>query len=195
MNNFKYERIRIPDSLSERVQQGIMAGEAVYKKNKRKKFMIKIGTAAATVIVSIGIFASSPVLASKVPVIRDIFKLFQDDYSYQGDFDAVAEKLEETGTGENNTDGSQNHGEVNDNGTGMADHKQDGENLIAADGKYTKTVNGVTVSVSEAYCSAGAVYMSLMITSEEGFPETEVSWDQPLICIQTTERYPFTDED
>lgn len=195
MNNFKYERIRIPDSLAERVQQGIMAGEVIYKKNKRKKLMIKIGTAAATVIVSIGIFASSPVLASKVPVIRDIFKLFQDDYSYQGDFDAVAEKLEETGTGRNNTDSGQNNGGADGNDADMANHRQDGKNPVGADGEYTKTIDGVTVSVSEAYCSAGAVYMSLMITSEEGFPETAEAWDQPLLCIQTTERYPFTDEE
>ena len=31
MNNLKYEKIRILESLPERVQQGIKAGEAVYK--------------------------------------------------------------------------------------------------------------------------------------------------------------------
>ncbi len=187
MNNTKYERIHIPDSLPERVQQGIIAGEAVYQKNKRKKRMVKIGTAAAVMIACVGIFAFSPVsvLASKVPVIRDIFKLFQDDYSYQGDFNAVAEKLEETETGNANDAGADIAGE---NG-------QEGDNLIAKDGKYTKTVNGVTVSISEAYCSAEAVYMSFMITSEEKFPETEIAWEQPIICMQTKEKFPFTDAD
>ncbi|MDE5597418.1 MAG: hypothetical protein K2J04_06260, partial [Lachnospiraceae bacterium] len=32
-------------------------------------------------------------------------------------------------------------------------------------------------------------------TSEEEFPETAVSWGQPLICMKTTERYPFTETD
>ncbi len=171
MNNLKYEKICIPESLSERVQQGILEGEAVYKKNKRKKLAMKIGGAVAAVILSIGIFASSPALASKIPVIRDIFKLFQDDYSYGGDLDAVAEKLEEPESEENK------------------------DVQMVQDRKYSKTVDGVTVSVSEAYCSAEAVYMSLMITSEEKFPETAVSWGQPLICMKTTERYPFTEAD
>jgi len=187
MNNFKYERIHIPDSLSERVQQGILAGEAVYKKNKKKKFMVKIGTAAAAVIACVGIFASSPVLASRVPVIRDIFKLFQEDYSYQGDLNAVAEKLEETGNGGDNTGGSQG------DATGMTSNGQGEENATGTDKKYTKTIDGVTVSVSEAYCSSSAVYMSLLITSEEKFPETEVSFGQPIVCIKTMEKYPFND--
>ena len=171
MNNLKYEKIRIPESLPERVQQGILAGEAVYKKNKRRKLVVKIGGAAAVVMLGIGIFASSPALASKIPVIRYIFKLFQDDYSYGGDLDAVAEKLEEPESEE-------------------AEDAQTGQ-----DRKYTKTVDGVSVSVSEAYCSVGAIYMSLIITSEEKFPETAVSWGQPLICMKTTERYPFTGAD
>ena len=183
MNNLKYEKIRIPESLPERVQQGILAGEVVYKRNKRKKLMMKIGGAAAAVMLGIGIFASSPALASKIPVIRDIFKLFQDDYSYGGDLDAVAEKLEEP----ESENVYQNNGESPDIETEDAQTVQDG--------KYTKTVDGVTVSVSEAYCSVGAVYMSLMITSEEKFPETAVSWGQPLICMKTTERYPFTGAD
>lgn len=191
MNNYKYEKIRIPDSLSERVQQGILAGEAVYRKNKKRKWILKAGAAAATVILSIFIVASSPVLASRVPIIRDIFKLFQDDYSYPGDFDSVAEKLEEPDNDRNNGIENQNYDDSNVIGT--EDNKTEGENLVAEDMKYTKTLDGVTVSVSETYCSAEAVYMSLIITSEEKFPETEVSWDQPVICIKTVERYPFTD--
>ena len=183
MNNIKYEKIRIPESLQERVQQGLRAGEAVYKKNKRKKLAVKIGGAAAAVMLGIGVFASSPALASKIPVIRDIFKLFQDDYSYGGDLDAVAEKLEEP----ESENVYQNNGESPDIENETAQMVQDR--------KYTKTVDGVTVSVSEAYCSVGAIYMSLMITSEEEFPETAVSWGQPLICMKTTERYPFTEAD
>lgn len=175
MNNYKYEQIRIPESLSERVEKGIAAGEAIYRKNKRRKRIIKAGASAATVILGICIFASSPALASRVPVIRDIFKLFQDDYSYPGDFDSVAEKLEEPETKETEA------------------NEQAEENSVTEDMKYTKTNNGVTVSVSEAYCSTEAIYMSLIITSEEKFPETGAAWDKPIICIETAERYPFTD--
>lgn len=192
MNYLKYEKIRIPDSLSERVQKGISAGEAVYKKNKRKKLFVKAGAAAATVVLCAGVFAASPVLASKVPVIRDIFKLFQEDYSYPGDFDAVAEKLEEPG----NQTGDRNAGTDGGNAKGQGT-KTEGEGDFPKDGKYTKTANGVSVSVSEAYCSAEAVYLSLLITSEEKFPDTEMSMEQPrpLICMKTEERYSFTDRE
>lgn len=199
MNNYKYEQIRIPESLSERVEKGIAAGEAVYRKNKRRKRIIKAGAAAATVILGICIFASSPALASRVPVIRDIFKLFQDDYSYPGDFDSVAEKLEEPETAEaesNEAEAAESkYTEANE--AGPKDTESSGqaeENPATVDMRYTKTNNGVTVSVSETYCSAEAVYMSLMITSEEKFPETgAAAWDCPGICIKTVERYPFTD--
>lgn len=208
MKNLKYERINIPDSLSERVQKGIREGTVIYKKNRRKKQMTKAATAAAAIIVCVCIFAFSPLsaLASQVPFIRDIFKIFQADYSYPGDFDAVVEKLGESANndGDENMDygvtgnmgenlrsgGSADNGKENVQNDGSAG---DGKEPAAKDEKYTKTVDGVTVSVSEAYCSAGAVYMSLIITNEEKFPDT-AAYDYPVVCIKTKEKYPFDDE-
>ena len=57
--------------------------------------MMRAATAAAALLVCMGIFASQPALAAKIPVIRNIFKFLQKDYSYQGDLDAVAQKFEE----------------------------------------------------------------------------------------------------
>lgn len=165
MKNEKYDAIVIPENLSQYVRKGIKQGEKIYMHNKRKKAIIKLAATAAALLVCIGIFASQPALASKIPVIRNIFKLLQEDYSYQGNLDSVAYKFEET-----------------DNITDKVD-----QNLT-----YTKKVNGITVSVSEAYCSVEAIYLSLMITSEEDFPATMTDMgDKPILYLKGTADYSF----
>lgn len=167
MDNYKFEHIAIPDNLTETIREGIARGEKIYRKRKRDRFLVKIGGCAAAVLLCFGIFATQPVMASKVPIIRDIFKWFEKDYSYQGNLDSVAEKLEEP------------------------DELAESEEKL-----YSQTIDGVTVSLSEVYCSGEAIYMSLLFTNEEEFPATFVSENdgQPVICIRTIEKYPFTDE-
>lgn len=182
MDNYKFEHISIPGNLSETIQKGIAEGEKVYQKRKRQRFLMKISGCAAAVVLSFCFLAMQPVLASKIPVIKNIFKLFEGSYSYQGDLNAVAEKLEEPEGnyvgGDSQSDGAVTSGDENDSM------------------KYTKTVDGVTVSLSEVYCSGEAIYMSLLIVNEEDFPATFISENtgEPIICIETSERYPFTDE-
>ena len=152
MKNKKFDEIVIPENLSQRMREGIEEGEKIYMRNKRNRMIRRGLTAAAAFMICVGFFASQPALASRLPVIRNIFRLFQEDYSYQGDLDAVAVKLEEP------------------------------EDTPEEMSVYTKTEGGVTVSISEAYCSVEAIYLSLMISSEEGFPDTMTDMeDKPLI--------------
>lgn len=198
MRSERFETIAIPDNLPQYVRKGIRQGEKIYMRNKRKKIMIRIGTAAAALILCMGFFASQPALASKIPVIRNIFKFLQKDYSYQGDLDSVAQKFEEAEgleTGKNEGDGQSGEGTV------QGDHAQPGDasgndtpgdSISAGDFAYTKTVDGVTVTVSEAYCSVEAIYLSLMITSEEPFPATMMNMDgQPVIYLRGEADYSF----
>lgn len=205
MKSERFDTIVIPDSLSMRVRKGIRQGEKIYMRNRRKRIMIRVATAAAALFVCMGIFASQPALASKIPVIRNIFKFLQKDYSYQGDLDAVAQKFEEPGKADSgndagdgrNTDGGSGEGAApNGNarpGSASESGGSDGaDGTGTADSAYTKTVNGVTVSVSEAYCSVEAIYLSFMITSEEAFPETMLDMDgQPVIYLRGTADYSF----
>ncbi len=193
MKSERFEMIEIPAGLSQRVQKGIRQGEKIYMRNKRKKILIRVATAAAALFVCMGVFASQPVLASKIPVIRNIFKLLQGDYSYQGDLDSVAQKFRETeeaDVGQSST----GDGLAGENGASSAGDapgmKESGGQL--SDSAYTKTVNGVTVSVSEAYSSVEAIYLSLMITSEEAFPDTMMdTGEQPIIYLKGTADYSF----
>ncbi|MDE6847486.1 MAG: DUF4179 domain-containing protein [Lachnospiraceae bacterium] len=193
MKSERFDAIVIPNNLSQRVRKGIRQGEKIYVRNKRKKIMIRVVTAAAALFLCMGIFVSQPALASKIPVIRNIFKLLQGDYSYQGDLDSVAQKFQEpdgadTGlsdandemTGENGTLPADNVSGTNENGSYLSDSR------------YTKTVNGVTVSVSEAYSSVEAIYLSFMIKSEEPFPDTMMNMDEhPLIYLVGTADFSF----
>ena len=162
MKNKKFDSIVIPENLSQHVQKGIQQGERIYMRNKRKRIMVKMTADADVLLVCVGIFAAQPALASKLPIIRNIFKLLQDDYSYQGDLASVAYKFEET-------------------------IPFPADNLA-----YTKKVNGITVSVSEAYCSVEAIYLSLIITSEEDFPATMTDMDdKPILYLKGTADYSF----
>lgn len=162
MKNKKFDEIVIPENLSQSMREGIEEGEKIYMRNKRKRMIRRVLTAAAAFMICVGFFASQPALASRLPVIRNIFRLFQEDYSYQGDLDAVAVKLEEP------------------------------EDTPEDMSVYTKTEDGVTVSISEAYCSVEAIYLSLMISSEEGFPDTMTDMeDKPLIHLEGTTEYSF----
>lgn len=167
MKSERFDTITIPENLSQCVRKGIQQGEKIYMRNRRKKIILRAVTAATALFVCMGIFASQPALASKIPIIRNIFKLLQGDYSYQGDLDSVAQKFEKpVGT---------------DNGL---------------HGGSAKTVDGVTVSISEAYCSVEAIYLSLMVTSEEAFPDTIMNMDeQPVIYLKGRADYSFIPEE
>ena len=106
MKSEGFDTIVIPANLSQRVREGIRQGEQIYMRNKRKKTILRLATAVAALLVCMGVFALQPAIAAKVPVIRNIFKLLQKDYSYQGDLDSVAQKFEEP----EGTDGSQDAG-------------------------------------------------------------------------------------
>lgn len=193
MKSERFDTIAIPDHLSQYVRKGIRQGEKIYMRNKRKKTMIRIASAAAALFLCMGIFASQPALASKIPVIRNIFKFLQKDYSYQGDLDSVAQKFEEADNkaGENGAGVTQGGNQQQGNISGTAKPGV-GDSTAPVDSAYTKTANGVTITVSEAYCSVEAIYLSLMITSEEAFPETMMDMDgQPVIYLRGTADYSF----
>ena len=176
MKNESFDHIVIPEVLSQRVRKGIREGEKMYMQRKRKKIIVRTGAAAAAVFMSVGVFATQPALASNIPVIGNIFKLLQGDYSYQGDLDAVAQKF--------------------DSPKGIGGETETGnDSLPSEDSSYTRTVDGVTVSVSEAYCSVEAIYLSLMITSEKNFPDTFIDMEErPVIYLQGKTKYSFAPE-
>lgn len=180
MGNERFDNIVIPENLSQRVRQGIREGEKIYMRNKRRKLIMRMAGAAAALFMCMCFFAAQPALAAKIPIIRDIFKLLQGEYSYQGDLGSVAHKFEDSEGIDGKTEGKlKEQGDTEGNGS-------------LADSAYTKTVNGVTVSVSEAYCSVEAIYLSFMIVSQETFPDTMIDQDgKPIITFKGSAEYSF----
>lgn len=58
MKNERFDRIVVPENLSQRVRKGIREGERKYMRNKRKKIIIKAASAAAAIFLCLGMFAS-----------------------------------------------------------------------------------------------------------------------------------------
>lgn len=161
MQNDRFDAIPIPKELDQAVKIGIRNGIREKRRLHRKKAALRYGASAAALLVALcaGILlVSEPALAARLPLIGRIFSMVQEKVSYKGDFSEDAKVyVEETpSAGENMTPSSgQTAGNSSDK---------------AAANPLVQTSNGITVTVSEANCSAQALYLALCIENEEGFP-------------------------
>jgi hypothetical protein len=105
-------------------------------------------------------------VAAKLPVVGHIFERMQSTAGYGGDYSQIGESLE------------------NDSVAEQLESAKDGEEMeqISA---YTKTSDGLTVTLSEVYCNDQALYISMQLKSEEQLKET-----YGYQC-NTTEQYSF----
>lgn len=165
----RYEEIEIPEALNDAVKKGLAMGNQICRKRQRRKTTIKWVSVAAAVAAVCVVVVSNPVLAARIPILGHVFERIQGNYSYQGDYSAVATPLQEE------TEGAAG-----------------GENGKAQSPAYTKESNGVTVSLSEVYCNDQAIYLAMTIENEEGFPDTLVNQDGNVVMqLETKEKYSF----
>lgn len=136
-NNF--DKIPVSSKLDEAVGRGMKEVKKIRNKKVIKKVSISVGSVAAAFTVMLLICINNPVMASKLPLIGNIFEKMQDKTAYPGDYSEVKKPLVE----ENEEQGT----------------------------IYTQTQNGITITLSEIYCNSQALYLSLIIKSEEKFPE------------------------
>lgn len=68
---------------------------------------------------------------------------------------------------------------------------EDGED--AAESAYTQTKDGMTVTLSELYCNNEALYITMLLESEDPFPDTMRSLDEnrPMISIDSIINWKF----
>ncbi|MDO4323935.1 MAG: DUF4179 domain-containing protein [Lachnospiraceae bacterium] len=152
------------DERLEQVYQQIRVGK-VKQKRSHKMWYSAAGTTAA--IFAAGVFCvSNPAMAAKIPVIGHIFEGMQDSFGYAGDYSKVGEPL------------------MDDDVAAQLESASNAEEMEQLSA-YTKTSDGLTVTLSEVYCNDQAIYMALQLKSEEAFPET-----YGFQC-DTTETYSF----
>lgn len=111
------------------------------------------GVAASAAVFSV-VCITNPAWAAEIPVIGSVFAKIGDSLGFSGDYEKYAEKLEKE---------TENTG---DSGT---------ENGEGADSVYTKTSNGVTITMTEVYCNDTAMNLAMLIQSEEPLPDTMVN--------------------
>lgn len=155
-----YQMLHIEPETTDVVQESIdsayekiRSGKSVVRHSKRLRGRFMIGLAAA-LLLAFGIFGfSNPVLAAKIPFIGRIFQLVEEKLSYPGNYSEHAVSLA------NETDT-----------TNEETNKQ--ENAVDDTVKtYSQTCGDVTITLSEASYSEMAIYLSMELYSEEGFPE------------------------
>lgn len=109
--------------------------------------------AGLAVVIGFGIFcAGNPVAAGKLPLIGHIFESMQEKFTFQGDYSKVGTPLEEESVAEQ---------------LETAAEAEEMEDVS----RYTKTADGITITLSEVYCNGQAIYITMQLKSEEKFPD------------------------
>lgn len=161
MQNDRFDAIPIPKELDRVVKIGIQKGMRERKRLHRKKAILRYSASAAILLTAIcaGILlVSEPSFAARLPFIGHIFSMIQEKVSYKGDFSEDSEVyVEDTSSASQNM-------------TRPSDQKNGNSSESAASNSLVQTSNGITVTVSEANCSAQALYLALCIENEEAFP-------------------------
>ena len=138
----------------------------VKNSNKGKRKFFYMGLAAA-LLLAFGFWGfSNPVLAGKIPFLGRVFRLVENDIGYSGNYSENAIPLADP-------DAETSKDDAPDDKTPPAASGSD--DSASTDGTYSQTVNGITVTLSEASYSELALYFSVEIDCEEGFPE-DFNW-------------------
>lgn len=160
MQNDRFDAIPIPKELDQAVKMGIQKGMKEKKRLHHKKGVLRYSASAAVLLAVLCagvLLVSEPSFAAKLPFIGRIFSMVQEKVSYKGDFSEGSKVyVEDTSSGKNMTQSSETT-------TDPSSEKVESNPLV-------QTSNGLTVTVSEANCSAQALYLALCIENEEGFP-------------------------
>lgn len=139
------------------------------RRHMRSLFVRGAGTVAAAAAVFSMVCISNPALAANIPLLGHIFEEIGSSLGFSGDYSKYAQPL---------TEDSAMQAAENKESEAPSEAEQNPETK-AVDSAYSKTVNGVTMTLSEVYCNDAALYLSLLIESEEAFPETFVDqWEK-----------------
>jgi hypothetical protein len=148
-----------------------------------KRAAVACTSIAAAAAVFAGVCWQNPVWASQLPLIGGIFADMGDKLSYGENYDEYVKPLDNGAETDAAVEGTTNA----DGGT------EDGANTLPV--KFTQKIDGNTVTLSESYCSKSALYLSMVIESEQPFTKTAVDTRMlPIIAVKTQEAYSFNEE-
>ena len=146
----EFKDIAVPEKLDVVVEQSLQRVQEEQRAKRRRSWIAKGCGMAAVLACGVMVGVANPSFATNLPLVGHIFETMQDKFSYGGNYNGIGEVLEENSEDFTNTTG---------------------ENTEDKTSKYTQTVDGVTVTLSEVYCNKQALYLTLEIYSEEAFPD------------------------
>lgn len=131
----------------------------------RRKALTIAGTLAASAAVFSTICISNPAFAANIPLVGHVFAEIGSSLGFSGDYEKYATSLQgaESGAVAEEQTASAVDGQTAPAGAEAA--------ATGADGSYSQTFNGVTVTLSEIYCNDMSLNVALVVRSEEGFPD------------------------
>lgn len=166
--------------IRERESRQKYANEAARKTRRRKRLRSMFSKGAAGLIAAAACFSviciANPALAANIPLVGHIFERVGQSLGFSGDYSKYAAPLTEVGqTAETEAAGAEN----------------ETEKAVV----YKKTVDGVTVTLSEIYCNDVAMNIGMLIESEKPFPETMEGLDEkPVIELDTMAKFSYNPE-
>ncbi len=151
------------------------------------------GSLAAVFVLAFILCMANPVMATELPLVGGLFEQLQNHVSFFGNFSDRATTLEESGTGSEASAEDASAKETEDDTLSRAD-------AASADGVYTKTSDGLTITFSEVYANDQAIYLTMTAKSEEPFPDTmmtstENGDERPIFGMLFDEGYSFLPKD
>lgn len=135
------------------------------KNRKAKRIWGRIcGTAAAAAAVFSTVCITNPAFAQNVPLVGHVFEQIGESLGFSGDYEKHAVPLAEKENEKDEASGKPDGAVEEENGFEGSGN--------GADSPYTATKNGMTVTLSEVYSNDSALYVSMILKSEDTFPDT-----------------------
>lgn len=172
--------------------------------NSRKVYFRSFAGAAAAVMVFSAVCITNPALAAKIPLVGHVFEELGETMGFSGDFEEYATPLTEEIVTEARADekaNMENAKEEENSAMDLAENQENGQvgtGAAAENSVYSITQNGMTVTLSEVYCNDMALYISMVIETEEEFPDTVTMQDTDtmlLDILNSTLKFSYNDSE
>lgn len=156
------------------------------------------GGMAAVLALSFAFCAANPVMARELPLVGGLFERLQNEVSFFGNFADKATVLEEpeASVSADPVDSDTSAKAEADTNAAESAQAEPAEAAVPADGVYTKTCDGLTITFSEVYANSQAIYLTMLAQSEKPFPDTMMSQtengtERPVFDLDFTNSYSF----
>ena len=197
----KQEKQRYANITAEKMKK--MQNKGKIKKTagkSRRAFWETCAATAAVAAVFSGVCITHPAFAAQVPLVGHVFEELGESLGFSGDFSKYAKALDEPSEGTALAQGTDMDGEAaGENGTETSGENSSGTGEADTAGKtlYSQTKNGMNITLSEVYCNDTALYVSMILKTEEKFPDTFLMDDNtPIVNINgSTLKFSYNDQE